>query len=170
MKTTEESGSFGHSLLAGVLQVVLVGGLFGVGWSLYDRLPPNSASQPPGGAAGLETEVRIVMRRAVDNGPSADGVNVEIYSQDAVRPLREPNSAPLLLEPKGRRRAVEPALKTHLDESGQATVRLRPGRWWFSASLPGAHELTWRLPVDISSQPLTVELTPENAYTREKTF
>ncbi len=168
MNTTEESGSLGHSLLVGVLQVVLVGALFGVGWSLYDRLPPNSASESSGG----ETEVRIVMRRAVNNGPSADGVAVEIYSQDAIttRPLREPNPAPLLREPKGRRRAAEPALKTKLDESGQATVRLRPGRWWFSASLPGVHELTWRLPVDISSQPLTVELTPENAYTREKTF
>lgn len=164
-------------LVALTLRVALVAALVGVCLSLYARLPPNDSSvlRDGPGSAFREIEVKIVLRRSAEQTVLSETVPIEIYSQDAVQARREfkfaePGKDLLHRAPQGRRE-IEPFVKTEFDERGQATVQLRPGRWWLRTSLSGAHELTWRLPIDVSSgQPLTVELTPENAYTREKAF
>lgn len=59
---------------------------------------------------------------------------------------------------------------TKLDKQGQATVVVSQGNWWIHAVLSGDEDLEWRLPVSVSGQKQTVELTPQNVYTRAKTF
>ena len=58
----------------------------------------------------------------------------------------------------------------HLDESGQAVVSVSPGHWWVHAALAGEEDLEWRLPVSIAGPKQTIELTPQNAYTRTTSF
>ncbi|MEJ7711868.1 MAG: hypothetical protein WKF84_18865 [Pyrinomonadaceae bacterium] len=164
-------------LIALTLRAALVAALVGVCLSLYARLPPDDSSVlgSASGGASRETEVKIVLRRGSEESVLSQAIPIEIYSQEAVQTGREskpaaPGKDPLQRARPGRRE-IEPFVKTEFDERGQATVQLRPGRWWLRTSLSGPHELTWRLPIDVSSgQPLTVELTPENAYTREKAF
>jgi hypothetical protein len=57
-----------------------------------------------------------------------------------------------------------------LDQSGRALVTISPGNWWVHAALAGEEDLEWRLPVSIAGPKQTIELTPQNAYTRTKSF
>jgi hypothetical protein len=57
-----------------------------------------------------------------------------------------------------------------LDKNGRGTVVLTPGVWWLHAKLAGEEDLEWRLRVSVTGAKQTVELTPQNAYTRTKTF
>jgi hypothetical protein len=159
--------------IAVVLRVALIGTFIGVGWRLYHRLPPDPASilGREAGEQPRDVEVKILLRRGPEEGAVSAGVPVEIYELDAVRANRgaAPGDSPSKA-PRKKPPLVAPAVKVRLDEDGQAVVQLRPGRWWLRASLSGARNLTWQLPVDVFGPPLTVELTPENAYTREKSF
>jgi hypothetical protein len=49
-------------------------------------------------------------------------------------------------------------------------VTLAPGSWWLHATLSGDEQLEWRLPVTVGGTKQVIELTPQNAYTRSKTF
>ena len=59
-----------------------------------------------------------------------------------------------------------------LDERGEAVVSVPPGKWWVLAELKGAQQnISWRLPpVNVSGRERVIELTPENSYTRAKSF
>jgi hypothetical protein len=61
-------------------------------------------------------------------------------------------------------------INTRFDLQGQATVTLSPGNWWIHATLPGDEELEWRLPITVGGTKQVVELTPQNAYTKSKSF
>jgi len=61
-------------------------------------------------------------------------------------------------------------INTHLDKQGQGSVTLAPGSWWLHATLSGDEQLEWRLPVTVTGAKQVIELTPQNAYTRSKTF
>ena len=61
-------------------------------------------------------------------------------------------------------------ISAELDEHGEAVVAVPAGKWWVHAAVTGERELTWRLPVEVAGREKTVELTPENAYTRAKKF
>ena len=69
-----------------------------------------------------------------------------------------------------RRMQGRAPVAARLDQNGQATVTIPPGRWWIHATLAGTEEITWRLPVNIGGREQTVELTPDNAYMRAKSF
>jgi hypothetical protein len=70
---------------------------------------------------------------------------------------------------KDRMRGRSP-VSGKLDKQGNGTVVLPPGNWWLHAKLSGEQELEWRLPVTVTGQHQTIELNPQNAYTRSKTF
>ena len=164
-----------HRLLAVLLRVALVAALFAAAWSVYRHLPPG------GGGGAFEpdarpgaTALRIVLRR-----PSADAsaskVPVHLYSinMTAARSEYDSEKRPgvrfedFATRLMGERKPVT----AELDERGEAVVVVTPGRWWVhAATLDGARELTWRLSVNASGREKTVELTPENAYTRAKRF
>jgi hypothetical protein len=61
-------------------------------------------------------------------------------------------------------------INAHLDKEGQGSVTLAPGSWWLHATLSGDEQLEWRLPVTVTGTKQVIELTPQNAYTRSKTF
>ena len=61
-------------------------------------------------------------------------------------------------------------VKAHLDKQGSGSVQLPPGSWWLHATLSGDEQLEWHLPVTVTGSKQVIELTPQNAYTRSKTF
>ncbi len=160
-----------YSRLSSLLRVALVAGLFAAAWSVYRSLPPGGGTGESDGQDGA-TALRIVLRRPPD--AAANKVPVQLYSinMTAARSEFDSEKRPgvrfedFAMRLMGERRPVA----AELDERGEAVVVVTPGRWWVHATLEGARELTWRLPVNASGREKTVELTPENAYTRAKRF
>ncbi len=153
------------------LQVGLILLLAGAGWMIYRRLPAGGSEVR---ADQRTSTLQIVIREPPENaGPSLD-VAVSLYPVDiiAVRheffTERKPGKR---FEDflKERMRGRSP-INARLDKQGNGAVMLAPGSWWLHATLAGDEQLEWRLPVTVVGARQTVELTPQNAYTRSKTF
>lgn len=158
-------------LLILALQVVLIVLLVGGGWVIYRELPDNSTEASANqGTATLQIFIRQPPESA---GPALD-VAVNLYPVDIVAVQHE-----FFTEPRAGKR-FEDFLKermkgrvpinAHLDKQGQGSVMLAPGSWWLHATLSGDEQLEWRLPVTVTGTKQVIELTPQNAYTRSKTF
>jgi hypothetical protein len=154
-----------------VLQVGLILMLVGAGWLIYRRLPATTTE--PASARG-STTLQIVIRQPPDSAGNELDVPVSLYPVDIVAVRHE-----FFTEPqKGKRfedflrermRGRSP-INARLDKQGQGAVMLAPGSWWLHATLSGDEQLEWRLPVKVGGSKQTIELTPQNAYTRSKTF
>ncbi|HYN24106.1 MAG TPA: hypothetical protein VES69_03575 [Pyrinomonadaceae bacterium] len=155
-----------------VLQAALVLGLFSAGWLIYRRLPAhvaNSAEEP-----ASDTLIQLIMRPSPQMAGVALDVPVEFYPVDIVAVHHEyfterragKRFDDFLTERMNGRRPVT----ARLDQSGRALVAVSPGNWWVHATLAGEEDLDWRLPVSIAGSKQTIELTPQNAYTRTKSF
>jgi hypothetical protein len=153
------------------LQGLLILLLFGAGWWIYRELPTSGAEA--GGNQQL-TDLQILIRQAPESvGPALD-VAVSFYPVDIIAVRHEFFTEP----PKGKR--FEDFLKermkgrspvnARLDKQGHGEVSLAPGNWWLHATLSGDEQLEWRLPVTVVGTKQVIELTPQNAYTRSKTF
>lgn len=152
------------------LRVALVVGLLGAGWLVYRELPATSSEVEDDLKA---TTLQIVLRQP-DNGGLTLDVPVRLYPVDVVAVRHE-----FFTEPRAGKR-FEDFLKermkgrspvnTKLDKQGQASVMLAAGSWWLHATLAGEEQLEWRLPVTVIGAKQIVELTPQNAYTRSKSF
>jgi hypothetical protein len=152
------------------LRVALIAALLGAGWLMYRELPTTSSAT---NASLTATNLQIVMRQPENDGPALD-VLVSLYPVDVVAVRHE-----FFTEPRAGKR-FEDFLKermkgrspvsTRLDKEGHASVTLSPGSWWLHAILSGDEQLEWRLPVTVRGAKQTVELTPQNAYTRSRTF
>ena len=159
----------GVTILA--LQAGLIFVLVGAGWLIYRRIPASGAE----GDYNLQaTDLQIFIRQTPESvGPSLD-VAVSLYPVDIVAVRHEYFTEP----PKGKR--FEDFLKermkgrspvnARLDKQGRGSVSLPPGSWWLHATLSGDEQLEWRLPVTVTGTKQVIELTPQNAYTRSKTF
>jgi hypothetical protein len=165
-------------LIVNALRVALVAALVFAGWALYRRLPRAETDAADGGtvARGAQTTLlRIVVRRA-DDGAAASVANtpVELYSVDVAAARREFEDerryGQRFEDFVARRMGARQPVSARLNGEGQAFVAVAPGRWWVHATLAGANELTWHLPVNVAGREQTVELTPSNAYTRTKSF
>ena len=153
------------------LQVGLILMLVGAGWLIYRRLPPTTTE--PTNDRG-STTLQIVIRQPPDSVGNELDVPVSLYPVDIVAVRHE-----FFTEPqKGKRfedflrermRGRSP-INARLDKQGQGAVMLAPGSWWLHATLSGDEQLEWRLPVKVGGSKQTIELTPQNAYTRSKTF
>jgi|ERR1041385_1751856 hypothetical protein len=159
-----------RGLLILALQVVLIAVLIGAGWYIYRRLPESIAE---GRASQATTTLQIFIRQTPDSGQALD-VEVSLYPVDIIavkhefftEPRPGKNLEDFLKEHiKGRK-----AINTHLDKQGQGSVMLAPGSWLLYATLSGDEQLEWRLPVTVTGAKQVLELTPQNAYTRSKTF
>jgi hypothetical protein len=153
------------------LQAGLILVLVGAGWLIYRGLPPT--------ASDVRTDLRttslqIMIRQAPETvGPALD-VPVSLYPVDIVAVRHE-----FFTEPRAGKR-FEDFLKermkgrapvnARLDKQGSGAVMLAPGSWWLHATLSGDEQLEWRLPVTVTGPKQTIELTPQNAYTRSRTF
>ncbi len=152
------------------LRLALVFGLFGAGWLVYNKLPVTSSAVPDDVKT---TSLQIVLRQPDNGGPTLD-VPVSLYPVDVVAVRHE-----FFTEPRAGKR-FEDFLKERmkgrspvsmkLDKQGQGSVLLAPGTWWLHAMLAGDEQLEWRLPVTVIGAKQIVELTPQNAYTRSKSF
>jgi hypothetical protein len=161
-------------LIVNALRVALVAALVFAGWALYRRLP-RAADDEAGVAQGARTTLlRIVLRREEPDANVVTDVPVELYSIDVAAARREFEDerryGQRFEDFVTRRMGARQPVSARLDREGQALVAVSPGRWWVHATLAGADELTWRLPVNVAGREQTVELTSSNAYTRTKSF
>jgi hypothetical protein len=155
-----------------VLQAALVLGLFFAGWTIYQTLPAHVASPPE--EKTVDTQIQLILRPGPQMAGVALNVPVEFSPVDIVAVRNEyfterraGKAFPdFVSERSNGRRAVA----TRLDQSGRVQVSVSPGNWWVHATLVGEEDLEWRLPVSISGSKQTIELTPQNAYTRTKSF
>jgi hypothetical protein len=154
------------------LQAGLILGLVGAGWLIYRQLPASTSEPQP---AQKTTTLQIVIRQPPESvGPGLD-VAVNLYPVDiqAVRHEFFTEQRPgKRFEDflKERMRGRSP-VQGRLDKQGQGAVMVPPGSWWLHAVVSGDEQLEWRLPVKVSNGiRQTIELTPQNAYTRSKAF
>ena len=151
------------------LRATLVLALVGAGWLIYRQLPVSASPQnniPT-------TSVQIVLSQPDNGGPALD-VPVSLYPVDVIAVRHE-----FFTEPRAGKR-FEDFLKermkgrtpvsTRLDKEGRGSVALAPGTWWLHATIDGDEQLEWRLSVTVIGAKQIVELTPQNAYTRSKSF
>jgi hypothetical protein len=155
-----------------ILRLALLLALVGAGWSIYRNLPPDDSVAS---ATGSESTALFIQLLPSPDDPGASlSVAVELYPVDIAAVRREYASEPrpgLRFDDflKRRMRGRTP-VETHLDQQGQATVIVAPGKWWIHAMLAGQYSVEWRLPVNVYGRRQAVQLTPENAYARTKTF
>lgn len=157
------------------MRFALVVALFAAGWSIYRRLPADEAGSIFGDAGhASETRVRIVLQRTVSDSVLKNAVPVQLYSINVAAAQREflaERRAGMRLEDFiTRRMKGRPIIEGQLDERGEVTLDVPSGTWWVHATRPGEPELMWRLRVYIAGRDQTIELTPDNAYTRAKRF
>ncbi len=118
--------------------------------------------------------IQIIIRPAPQMAGVALDVTVEFYPVDIVAVHHEyfterragKRFDDFLTERMNGRRPVT----ARLDQNGRALIAVSPGNWWVHAALAGEEDLEWRLPVSIGAQKQTIELVPQNAYTRTKSF
>jgi hypothetical protein len=158
-------------LLILALQVALIVLLMGAGWVIYRQLPD------PGTDARLSegtTTLQIFIRQPPESAGPALDVAVSLYPVDIVAVRHE-----FFTEPRAGKRFEDflkermkgrTPINARLDKQGQGAVMLAPGSWWLHATLSGDEQLEWRLPVTVTGAKQVIELTPQNAYTRSKTF
>jgi hypothetical protein len=158
-------------LIVNALRVALVAALFGAVWTIYRRLPQDEDSTA---SAARHTTLMIVLSRdALGDARIAD-TPVELFPVDVAAARREFEDerryGQRFEDFVTRRMGARQPVSARLDREGRAIVTVAPGRWWVHATLAGADELSWRLPVNVAGREQTVELTPDNAYTRTKSF
>lgn len=154
-----------------LLRVALVALLFGAGWFIYKQLPVTESEVV---ADNAETNVQIVLRNVPDVAAAGLDVPVDIYPVDIVAVRHE-----FFTEPRAGKRFEDflkermkgrSPINTKLDRQGQGTVLLSRGSWWLHAKVSGDEEVEWRLPLTVTGNKQTIELTPQNAYTRSRSF
>jgi hypothetical protein len=160
-----------YNLVTGVLRFALLGALIWSGWNIYRRLPSGGLETPRD--AATETALLIVLRPSPrDTAPV--NVPVQLYPVDLSAVQREysfePRPGVRFEDFLNERMQGRSPVKAQLDERGQATVTIRPGRWWVHALLSGSQNVEWRLPVNIAGRQQTIELNPGNVYARTKSF
>jgi len=161
--------------LAAVLRVALIAAIVGAGWNIYRGLPVGQWSGGSDGAgAPVETALQVVLRNSPNDAGAPLDIPIELYSIDVAALRREYASEPrpgLRFDDfLARRMKSHPPVTSRLDRSGQTTLMIAPGKWWIHALLAGEQNLEWRLPVEVAGRRQIVELTPENAYARMKSF
>jgi hypothetical protein len=160
-----------RGLLILALQVALIVLLVSAGWFIYRQLP-DSATEARSSQA--TTTLQIFIRQTPDTvGPALD-VTVSLYPVDMIAVkhefFTEPRPGKRLEDFVKERMKGRKPVNARLDKQGQGSVMLAPGSWWLHATLSGDEQLEWRLPVTVTGTKQVIELTPQNAYTRSKTF
>ena len=153
-----------------VLQAGLIFVLVGAGWLIYRRLPEGAAQVD----SAERTSLQIIIKQTPDSVGQSLDVAVSLYPVDiiAVRhefftETRPGKRFEDFLKERMKGRAP---VNARLDKQGSGLVLLAPGSWWLHATISGDEQLEWRLPVTVTGTKQVIELTPQNAYTRSKTF
>jgi hypothetical protein len=171
-----EGQSFTRRIAVALASVALVAALGGAVWGVYRRLPEgerNASRAPRSGQRTTLLRVRL-RREGVGFTVSAKKVPVQLYPINMEAARNEYDSEPRHGQRFGdfatRLMGGRQRIDAELDEGGEASINVPPGRWWIHAEVDGERELAWRLPVEVAGREKTVELTKENAYLRAKRF
>jgi len=155
-----------------ILGIALLGTLAGAGSRIYRMLPPAYGAPGETPRSGAPQDLTIVFRAAV----SAGDTRISLYPIDFSATEREflMNARPgKTLEDFLARRLqnVEP-VNVSVDANGHAIARVSEGSWWLHATsaLSNGESMEWRVPLTISQNPQTIELSSDNAYERTKKF
>jgi len=172
MDTTQ---SFTRRALAILFSVALVAALAAAVWGVYSRLPHDERAAANAGGGEAATMLRIRLRlEGVGSPVSAQKIPVQLFPINMAAAREEFDSehrpGQRFEDFATKQMGDRQPLSVDLDEHGEATLAVPPGKWWIHATVTGERELTWRLPVNLSGGEKTVELTPDNAYTRAKKF
>lgn len=155
-----------------VLRAALLLALFSAGWIVYKKLPQGVVNGTE--VLGGETTVQLVMRPSAERSGSALDITVGIYPVDIVAArheyFTERRAGKRFDDFLSERMNGRAPITARLDRQGQAQVVVRHGNWWVHAVLAGEEDLEWRLAIEVSGPKQTIELTPQNAYTRTKSF
>ena len=168
MKTT----SISYNLLTLFLRAALVVALLASGWLIYSKLPhENSANLKVNNG---ETVLQIVLRPPVNGGTDALDIPVEFYPVDIVAVRKEyfteRRAGTSFDDFRNERMKGRAPVAARLDKQGQGIVALSGGSWWLHAKLVGEENLEWQLHLEVAGPRQTVELTPQNIYTRTRSF
>lgn len=172
----EAGQSFTRRVLAALAGVALVFALVSAVWTIYQRLPRDErAGQTVQGMQGSPSVLHIHLRRAEIGFPvSTRKIPVQLYPVNMAAARNEFDSerrpGQRFEDFAARLMGGRQPINSELDERGDASIEVPPGKWWIHATVEGDRELTWRLPVEITGREQSVELTPENAYLRAKNF
>ncbi len=180
MDSNSSQQTFAGQLLTALLRVALVFALCAAVWTIYRRLPHDERASLDGATTAqptAATALHIILRHPSFSHAPAAKIPVQLYPVNMMAAQRDYDSEHrpgVRFEDFVMRRMGErQPLAAELDEHGETVVAVQPGKWWVHATLfetGGAEEVTWRLPVNVSGRDTTVELTPENAYTRARSF
>lgn len=161
-----------YNLVTIVLRVALICALIWAGRNVYDQLPGGVVDETPE-AAG-QTSLVILLRPSPKEAATGVNIPVQLYPVDLSAVQREygfePRPGVRFEDFLSERMKGRVPVKAQLDERGQATVILTPGRWWVHALLSGSQNVEWRVPVIVSGRQQTVELNTANIYARTKSF
>ena len=164
--------SISYHLLTLFLRAALVVALVASGWLIYRKLPHQDS--PNLRASNTETTLQIVLRPPAGNSSNALDITVELYPFDIVAArhefFTERRAGKRFDDFLNERMKDRTPVSARLDKQGQASVVVSPGTWWLHAQLSGEENLEWRLPLNIDGSKQTVELTPQNIYTRTRSF
>ena len=165
--------SLSYRIITVALRLALLAALVAAGWSVYRKLPVDESSgMGMGGAGATDLSIQL-LPSPVDAGDSLS-VPVELYPVDIAAVRREYNSerrpGVRFDDFLKRRMSGRAPVEARLDQQGQATITIAPGKWWLHAVLNGSHNVEWRLPINVYGRRQTIQLTSENAYARTKTF
>jgi hypothetical protein len=161
-----------YNLVIVVLRGALLLALIGAVWNIYHWLPSGGIEATHDAAS--ETALLIVLRPPPRDTSATVSIPVQLYPVDISAVQREygfePRPGVRFEDFLSERMQGRSPVKAQLDERGQATVMLRPGKWWVHALLSGSQNVEWRLPINVSGRQQTVELSNGNMYARTKSF
>jgi hypothetical protein len=161
-----------YNILTLLLRAALVVALLTSGWLIYSKLPHEDSVQSKGNDAG--TTLQIVLRDPLSSSSDALDIAIEFYPVDIVAArheyFTERRAGKRFDEFLSERMKGRVPVAAKLDKQGQTTVTLSPGSWWLHAQLTGEENLEWLLHLDVVGPRQTVELSPQNIYTRTRSF
>ena len=167
-----KTNSIAYNLITLLLRASLVVVLFLSGWFIYKKLPHETS--PTLRTTHAETTLQIVLRPAGAGEAEALDIAIELYPVDIVAArheyFTERRAGKRFDDFLNERMKGRSPVAAKLDKQGQAFVVVSKGSWWLHAQLAGEENLEWRLPIDAAGSKQLVELTPQNIYTRSRSF
>lgn len=161
-----------YQLATGLLRVGLVFALFLPGWAIYRNLPASAVKNTQSTTSG--TTIQVILRNSAEGNPADLDIKIEFYPVDivAVRHeyFTERRAGKRFDDFLQERMKGRTPISTRLDKEGQVNINISPGTWWVHAVLSGDEDLEWRLPIKVGARRQTIELTPQNAYARTRSF
>lgn len=167
-----EARPIAYRLLAILLRAALIVALAGAGWLVYRHSPNTGPSISPNSSGQTTLEIVLLPAPGMETAPRDIAVEISPLDIVAVRHefYVEPRPGQRFDDFVKERMKGRSSIQTRLDKDGRASLNIPPGNWWIHAVLSHDEDLEWRLQVTVTGGTQTVELTPQNAYTRSKSF